>query len=345
LGLSITRKIIHKLGGTISVKSEVGKFAEFFVDLPYAGEIVDLTSYRKKLTDTTIFILDDIELVVSADSTEDEFMSLPYGIVEEAGLDVKRCSSWSELEDEIEKRQSSKKHAFLVQEHLLPAFGIDRINDMVSSSNCYWFNPGPAHRNNAHFRSYSGILPSILLDSIYNTLHFNPNGAGKKSYSLDTQPQKTLISSRPDCNLHSESISNELASQQSPLKKSTDNSKEEPTDSPYQESLKVLYAEDNIVNQNVLNRMLKQLGVTNITIVDNALKAVEMCETTKFDVIFIDMQMPVMDGLEACERIITSDAKERVVFVTAHALNDFKEKALGAGASAFISKPFDLQKI
>jgi two-component system glycerol uptake and utilization sensor kinase len=109
--------------------------------------------------------------------------------------------------------------------------------------------------------------------------------------------------------------------------------------------LKVLYAEDNVVNQKVLQRVLERLGLNDITIVDNGLKAVESCETNRYDLIFMDMQMPVMDGVEACKKIVARNATEKVVFVTAHALEDFKEKALAAGAVDFVSKPFNLQKI
>ena len=114
-------------------------------------------------------------------------------------------------------------------------------------------------------------------------------------------------------------------------------------------NIKVLVAEDNLINQKVLDRILKRLGVTDVIIVDNGQKAVDASETTKFDCILMDMQMPIMDGLEACKIIVKRD-KERgevpkVAFVTAHALVEFKEKALAAGAFDFITKPFKMEDI
>jgi two-component system sensor histidine kinase BarA len=85
--------------------------------------------------------------------------------------------------------------------------------------------------------------------------------------------------------------------------------------------------------------------VDDVTIVDNGLKAVELCKSVKYDCIFMDMDMPIMDGLEACEKIIEQNPSERIIFVTAHALRTFKEQADAAGAVAFISKPFNIQKI
>jgi CheY-like chemotaxis protein len=105
-------------------------------------------------------------------------------------------------------------------------------------------------------------------------------------------------------------------------------------------NLKVLYAEDNLINQKVLKRVLERTGIQDITIVDNGKKAVDSCLETKYDVIFLDMQMPVMDGMEACDLIIKRDPTAKIVFVTAHALDQFRERAEAVGATSFISKPF-----
>merc|ERR1719343_1550464 len=115
-------------------------------------------------------------------------------------------------------------------------------------------------------------------------------------------------------------------------------------------SIKVLVAEDNIINQKVLDRILKRVGVTDITIVDNGLKAVHASEAVKFDCILMDMQMPVMDGLEACRTIEKRNEEQgidgpKIVFVTAHALVEFREKAIAAGAFDFITKPFKMEDI
>lgn len=109
--------------------------------------------------------------------------------------------------------------------------------------------------------------------------------------------------------------------------------------------LKVLYAEDNLVNQKVLSRVLNRAGITDVTVVDNGKKAVDLTATTSFDCIFMDTQMPVMGGMEACQLILERDPSEVVVFVTAHALHEFKAEAEAVGATDFISKPFRLEDI
>ena len=70
--------------------------------------------------------------------------------------------------------------------------------------------------------------------------------------------------------------------------------------------------------------------------------------TSVYDVVLMDMQMPVMGGIEACRIIRRRDgghAKATVIFVTAHAAEEFETKCLGAGASGFLPKPFNIGDI
>ena len=118
------------------------------------------------------------------------------------------------------------------------------------------------------------------------------------------------------------------------------------------EKIRVLIAEDNLINQKVLTRTLKRIGIKYIEIVDNGQKAVDAHASKEkdFDLILMDLQMPIMDGLEAT-RIITTRKRAaeteypKIVFLTAHALSDYRKKADDVGGDAFISKPFKLEII
>lgn len=116
------------------------------------------------------------------------------------------------------------------------------------------------------------------------------------------------------------------------------------------EKVKVLIAEDNAINQKVLHRTLNRIGLKNVDIVDDGQKAVDANSKTEYDIIFMDLQMPVMDGLEAT-KIISTRRRElnhthpKVVFLTAHALSDYQAKAADAGGDGFISKPFKMDLI
>jgi CheY-like chemotaxis protein len=113
--------------------------------------------------------------------------------------------------------------------------------------------------------------------------------------------------------------------------------------------LNVLIAEDNLVNQKVCSRSLSRLGMKNIDIVDNGQKAVDVSAEKNYHVIFMDCQMPVMDGLDATRLIVDrrKDQKDcpRIIMLTAHALKEYQDKAKQAGCDGFISKPFNLKAI
>eukprot|EP00522_Entomoneis_paludosa_P011115 CAMPEP_0172439646 /NCGR_PEP_ID=MMETSP1065-20121228/561_1 /TAXON_ID=265537 /ORGANISM="Amphiprora paludosa, Strain CCMP125" /LENGTH=897 /DNA_ID=CAMNT_0013188355 /DNA_START=80 /DNA_END=2776 /DNA_ORIENTATION=- len=104
--------------------------------------------------------------------------------------------------------------------------------------------------------------------------------------------------------------------------------------------LRILIAEDNLVNQKVLLRTLNRIGLKHVDIVDNGQLAVQASERESYDLIFMDVQMPVMDGLEATRIIAERPQHPKIVFLTAHALQDYQDKASAAGGDGFISKPF-----
>jgi CheY-like chemotaxis protein len=115
------------------------------------------------------------------------------------------------------------------------------------------------------------------------------------------------------------------------------------------ESLRVLVAEDNEVNRKLIRRVLTKIGIEDVDLVDNGLKAVEKVKEKVYDIVLMDMQMPVMDGMQATRLIKKGGGPDgitpQVVFVSAHALKEVKDEAEEAGADGFISKPFNINQI
>ncbi len=108
----------------------------------------------------------------------------------------------------------------------------------------------------------------------------------------------------------------------------------------------VLLVEDNRLNQQVAMEMLEACKI-NVTLAENGVEALEELGKGKFDLVFIDLQMPVMDGYEAIKRI--RERKEwkdvPVIALTAHAMVGEKEKCLKAGMNDYLSKPFDPESL
>jgi CheY-like chemotaxis protein len=105
--------------------------------------------------------------------------------------------------------------------------------------------------------------------------------------------------------------------------------------------LKVLIVEDTPANQQVALFMLNRLGC-DVDISDNGLLALQAVEKCSYDFIFMDCQMPVMDGYEATMELRKREGSKKhttVIALTAHALSGDKEKCLAAGMDDYLSKP------
>lgn len=114
---------------------------------------------------------------------------------------------------------------------------------------------------------------------------------------------------------------------------------------------KVLAAEDNELNAEILQMMLRQAGA-DVTLVENGellVNAFEAAAPNTYDYIFTDIMMPVMDGYEACRRIRALDRPDTqsipIIAMTANAFAEDVQRSLDAGMDAHISKPFDLKKL
>ncbi len=114
--------------------------------------------------------------------------------------------------------------------------------------------------------------------------------------------------------------------------------------------IRILLAEDNLVNQKVMMRFLERWNV-KMAVADNGHEAVEILKKKHFDIILMDLQMPKMDGYEAAEAIRKLDDPYKrnipIIALTAAALKEVREKVYASGMNAFVTKPFnpsDLEK-
>ena len=109
--------------------------------------------------------------------------------------------------------------------------------------------------------------------------------------------------------------------------------------------LNVLLVEDNVFNQRVTLRILELLGI-EADLAENGQEATVKSNTTPYDIIFMDMQMPVMDGLEATRQIReneeSSSSKSTIIALTANATTEDRDKCFEAGMNDFLSKPITI---
>lgn len=116
------------------------------------------------------------------------------------------------------------------------------------------------------------------------------------------------------------------------------------------ESLKILLVEDNLLNQRVVTFSLKKYN-HEVTIANNGLEAVQLFRDHKFDVILMDLMMPVMDGLEATvkireeEELNNSYKRIPIIAITANTMDNDRDTCISYGMDDFMSKPFDIEKL
>lgn len=247
-------------------------------------------------------------LVGAAETTNARFQTMSSAF----GLHLEVVSHVSETHRVLQKQQNSFDHFFLfVHEDQFKAgdwFEENKHELDDATTTLLTFGPRFQHTSaKGHYRSILNIIPQVFVESLLRHLHAEENTIVESG-----------AASTAACN-----------------------------DTDRYAELNILIAEDNKVNQKVLTRLLKKIGVARISVVDNGQRAVDACQRQCFDVVLLDMQMPIMDGLEACRLILQSpvEPKPKIAFVTAQVSQSFIRECIDAGSSSFLAKPFNYQDL
>lgn len=213
------------------------------------------------------------------------------------------CQSMEELRERITSNPTTaKSHVFLVQDSLYKESIYESLSQQVKTSLVTFGPEGKISRAQAHYQSLSRVFPSVLMQEIDSLSNLN-----RPSRRM-VQPRKVI--------------------------------EEEATGPIGFDGLKILVAEDNLVNQKVMRRLLQRLGVTDVQVAENGKVAVEKEAAESFDLVFMDIQMPVMDGMEACKLIAArSDVPPKLIFLSAHVMADHQSFCAAHGATDYMTKP------
>ena len=113
------------------------------------------------------------------------------------------------------------------------------------------------------------------------------------------------------------------------------------------ERLSILLVEDNILNQRIVTFSLKKLK-HEVTIANNGLEALDLFKINKFDVILMDIMMPVMDATLKIREYESSNhiaPLTPIIALTANTMDNDREKCLSYGMNEFMAKPFDMERL
>jgi signal transduction histidine kinase/CheY-like chemotaxis protein/ligand-binding sensor domain-containing protein len=305
LGLAISEKLIKLMGGDIMVESIVGKGSTFSFTIRTTAPATVSQTY------------------------------IQYDMAKQAGKKV------LVVDDNLTNRTILRNQ--LEQWNLLPVMaesGMEALDILtrISGIDLVLSDMEMPGMNGLQLgkilKEKHPAIPVVLLSS-----NGHENNAVKSSLfsSILTKPVKQHLLSK---HILSALQSTTDASTQSANHKNT-LSADFAADYPF----RIMVAEDNLINQQVILHILGKLGY-NVKMVENGKEAVHACADESFDLILMDMQMPEMDGLEATQVIRkTNPGQPVIIALTANTMEGDQEKCLSAGMNDYLSKPIRLEEL
>ncbi|AMN47974.1 hypothetical protein ACG33_12875 [Steroidobacter denitrificans] len=317
LGLSIVRRLVEMMGGKIGARSKVGKGSTFWFELPLqpteaTGQhlVLDMNRVGRR-----VLVIDDNE-------TNRRVIA---GQLMHAGYEVSLAASGIEALSILHQAAADAQpfDVVLADHHMQNMDGAtlgERINTDpdLSSARIVMLTSMDRHGDMQRFASLGfaayltkPVRPRELLACLDRVL-----ARDSREWHMQSQPIITRGS---------------LAS----------------SESRRRYGCSVLLVEDNAVNQKVSVRYLERMGC-KVRVADNGAEALRAWRETKYDIVLMDLQMPVMDGLTATVHIRKLEGggtRTPIVALTANAMSGQLERCLAAGMDGFLTKPLEIARL
>ncbi|OHT11041.1 two component sensor and regulator histidine kinase bacteria [Tritrichomonas foetus] len=348
LGLALVQDLIRILNGTIEFESELGKGTKFIVILPFQP-IACPYPISFSLKPQTI-------VLVTNKSAKNQFV---HDFIEFYRFTIEYAETVDEIKDLFNKNDSvvavfvdienSGNNAHLVKQYIQKEKPEIRL--------CSFSTPG----NSGDFpRTLTKPLLPKPLRILLNDIRFSYTSSITSPAQDQNTQNKSTNENPPE--IHKNEKTNESApssDEKNSNVKTTENLEENVTNNENKEKVKeknaakvktptkILVVEDNKVNQFVMSKMLTKLNF-EFRLADNGQKALETLDQEEFNLVFMDCQMPVMDGLEATKRIRASAKKFHtvpIVALTASAIEGDEDTCKAAGMNGYLAKPVRIQQI
>ncbi|KPA14656.1 multi-sensor hybrid histidine kinase [Candidatus Magnetomorum sp. HK-1] len=311
LGLSICKNLVQLMKGNIRVTSEPGAGSTFIFNLPF---MIDHEKSQK-----STFLLNEFEDKRCLIVDDNEFSRMIFTQnLESFKFQCKAVGSGKEAIKELEN--TSLPYDLVILDWKMPEMdGIETAKKIR------------AHKNLVK-------MPQILMVSAYGreeVMH-RAKEAGLSSFLLKPVNRSILFNAIVDI-IGTQNKSIPYKRNQQAHKKDENLNK--------RKGAHILVVEDNEVNQEIVFELLNTNGF-HVSIANDGLEAINAVEKNKFDLIFMDIQMPNMDGLEASRRIREKGYTDLpIIAMTAHAMSGDRDKSIEAGMNDHITKPLDPIKL
>lgn len=313
LGLSISHRLVTMMGGEFHVESELHRGSRFSFTLPME---IDTTQER------TFHAISDLKglrcLVVDDNTTSLEIFN---DYLTNFGFQVDTLTRGEGTMEKLKEAQK-KDHSYdlLLLDFKLPGKQGDEIVRGIRGE------------------SYIDPKPVIIMVTAYGQeeIYQATIESGADAFLLKPVSPSMLFDTIMK-SLGKTSLTSDKKEQKAPLTRIQGNTLE---------GIRILLAEDNEINQEVARELLEQ-GGARVDIAENGEEAVESVEKNSYDLVFLDIQMPVLDGLEAAKRIRATEKGRSLplIAMTAHAMRGDRAKSLKAGMDDHITKPIDPEEL
>ncbi|HEX8403181.1 MAG TPA: response regulator [Duganella sp.] len=307
LGLTISKGLIEMLGGEIAVRSAPGAGSEFHFTLPFAA--ADETPAVRAAGRLRLLVVDD-------NQTSRSFISKMIEAWNWA------CDSVASGPEALERLRAGVAYdAILVDWHMPGMDGAQTIKAIHEQI-----------REQMQEQMADASVPVICMTNAYGRGKLMQEMASLPATAYLTKPvtSSSLFDTVQTARAHHHAVAADVA---------------ETPPMPQLKGVQVLLVEDNYINQNVAKGILEQAGAS-VAVAENGQVALDLLRAQRYDLVLMDVQMPIMDGFTATRRIRDELALTLpVIAMTAGVMASEREQCIAAGMDDFIAKPIDIEQM
>ncbi|TXT16388.1 MAG: two component system sensor histidine kinase barA-like, partial [Erysipelotrichaceae bacterium] len=313
LGLSIASNLTSLMDGEIGVESELGVGSTF-----YFTAKIEISEKRNNVNLRDLIQKWAKKVLVVDDDTDDQIVI--GNMLEDVSLKATMCSSGEEAIALLQKTKDNCEYGLILMDWKMP-----KLDGFETSRKIKMIFPATE-------------CPTIVIITAYNSAEVQEkaNDLGLEAILLKPISASLMMDTimriidKDDINKYDFGVKRES----------------ELSYTPQLNGIRVLLVEDNEVNQEVAKEILSQAGLI-VSIANNGQEAVAKVKENIFDIVLMDIQMPIMDGYDATREIRKSPALATlpIISMTANALLRDQQKCLEAGMNDNVSKPIDTKQL